>query len=138
MAWTVTVVSKGIVNGRAQVLVRANDGANQIENSFNIESADGSIETMKAMVRGWLDAATASVALLPSIPIGVVDVAASTPTPAEVARAAYRADCILMRRLDHVVKAGITLSSAQAVVDCKARLLANYQAGYLEFADLLP
>jgi hypothetical protein len=138
MAWTAAVISKQKVSGKVQILVRVTDGSLTFDQYFTADFHSATVEWLKGAVTDWIGSISDSYALADAITVGAFDLTPASATPAEVARANFRADCILMRRYAKAKNAGIITGTEQFMVDLKERLLANYLPAYIDLLELLP
>jgi hypothetical protein len=147
MSWIAKLAAKSYAEGKGQITVAFINGAAPPKYEiFTVETANASLTWLKNAIRSRLTQLNDSEAFVASLAVDPQVVFDSSPTPltqAEIDLAAFKADCIFLRRADKGVRAGVFTGSEQVIVDTKARIRTNMTAhlndpDYQATLDFLP
>jgi hypothetical protein len=131
MAWIAKLTAKAKVSGKGQVTVEYSTTGANITETLTVDFKNCNLVWLKQTVKARLDQLDAIEAFMDGLTVNPAVQFDATPTPptqAELDLAAFRNDCIFVRRADKGIRAGIFTGSENIVTSAKTRIHDNMVA----------
>jgi hypothetical protein len=138
MAWTVEVSKEARSDGSRVVHLNYSDGQRTVKESYDVQGEmDADFLAVRAKEKiAWLDKQDQLFTAISEGPITPKDKEIPVepePTPAEVAKAKFMADYVLLKKMKNAVTMGLMNVADKAYTDQETLVKSEFLIGYLDF-----